>query len=145
MMMIRRATWPAALASGVAVGVGWLAGGSDAAWSAAIGVVVVFTNFVAHGASLAWASSVSIGAVMAVALGGFIVRLGLIVGAMFALNTLSWFSPTAFGLTVMPATMLLLAFEARLVTRGLGTALQIPADPAAMRAGVAMAAREASS
>ncbi len=145
MTMIRRAIWPAALASGVAVGSGWLFGGPNAAWSAVVAVAVVFANFVAHGASLAWASTVSIGAVMAVALGGFIVRLGLIVGAMFALNTLSWFSPTAFGLTVMPATMLLLAFEARLVTRGLGTALQIPADPAAMRAGVAMAAREASS
>ena len=39
---------------------------------------------------------------------------------MFALNTLDWFSPVAFGLTVVPATMLLLAYEARLAIRGLG-------------------------
>ncbi len=145
MQMIRRAVVPAALALVFAASVGLLASGTGAAWSAAIGVAVVFANFAAHGASLAWASTISIGTVMAVALGGFLVRLGLIVGAMFALNNLSWFSPVAFALTVMPATMLLLAFEARLVSGGLGATLQIPADPAAMRAGVALAAREASS
>ena len=49
----------------------------------------------------------------------------------------------AFGLTVVPATMLLLAYEARLAIRGLGGSLQIPADPSAARAGAALAARGA--
>ncbi len=78
-----------------------------------------------------------------VAFVGFIVRLAVIVAVMFALNTLAWFSPVAFGLAVVPATMLLLAYEARLAIRGLGAQLQIPADPAADRAGAALAAREA--
>jgi hypothetical protein len=80
---------------------------------------------------------------MGVALGGFAIRLGVVVAAMFALDTLSWFSPVAFGLAVVPATLLLLAYEAQLASRGLGASLQIPADEAAARAGEAMAAREA--
>lgn len=140
--MVRRAAWPSLVAVPVAFFSGWAAGGRDAGLSAATGVAVVAANFAAHGLSLAWASTVSIPAVMAVALGGFVVRLGVIVGAMFALNTLGWFSPLAFGLAVVPATLLLLVYEARLAVRGVGGSLEIPADPAAVRAARALAARE---
>lgn len=141
--MVRRALVPSALAVAVAALVGLAASGPDAAASAAIGVAIVSLNFAAHGLSLAWASGVSIAAVHAVALGGFVVRLGVIVAAMFALNTMTWFSPLAFGLAVVPATVLLLVYEARLAIRGLGATLQIPADPAAVRAAETLAAREA--
>lgn len=141
--MVRRALVPGAIAVPVAAALGWLLGGPDAAASAAIGIVLVLANFVAHGLSLAWASTVSVAAVHAVALGGFVVRLAVIVGVLFALDTLAWFSPLAFGLAVVPATLLLLGYEARLVLRGVGTALQIPADPAAVRAAQTMATREA--
>ncbi|MEO8475748.1 MAG: hypothetical protein ABI572_01710 [Actinomycetota bacterium] len=134
---------PALLALALAGAVGWLFAGPGAAASAAIGIAVVYLNFAANGLSLAWASTISVVAVQGVAFVGFVVRLAVIVAAMFALNTLGWFSPVAFGLTVVPATMLLLAFEARLAIRGLGGLLQIPADPSAVRAGVAVAAREA--
>jgi hypothetical protein len=63
---------------------------------------------------------------------------------MFALNTLAWFSPLAFGIAVVPGTLALLAYEAKLVAGGLGGVLQIPADPAAVRAAEQLAAREAS-
>jgi hypothetical protein len=43
----------------------------------------------------------------------------------------------------VPATLLLLGYEVRLVSRGLGGSLEIPADPAAARAGAGLAAREA--
>ncbi|HEU4526359.1 MAG TPA: ATP synthase subunit I [Actinomycetota bacterium] len=142
-VMVRRALVPSALAVAVAALVGLAASGPDAAASAAIGVAIVSLNFAAHGLSLAWASGVSIAAVHAVALGGFVVRLGVIVAAMFALNTMTWFSPLAFGLAVVPATLLLLVYEARLAIRGLGATLQIPADPAAVRAAETLAAREA--
>jgi hypothetical protein len=140
--MVRRAVLPAVLGIVVAGALGWLISGVDAAWSAAVGVAIVALNFAAHGLSLAWASTISVSAVFAVALGGFAVRLGIVVGAMFALDTLESFSPLAFGLAVVPATLLLLAFEAQLVSRGLGATLEIPADPAAARAGSALAARE---
>jgi hypothetical protein len=142
--MVRKATVPAVAAFALAVVVGWVLGGPGAAASAGIGIALVYVNFATHGWSLAWASTVSVGTVMGVALGGFAIRLGIIVGAMFALDTLSWFSPVAFALAVVPATLLLLAYEAQLVSRGMGASLQIPADPAAARAGEALAAREAS-
>lgn len=141
--LVRRAVVPSVLAFPAAAAIGWAAGGSGVGISAAIGVVVVYANFAAHGMSLAWASRISITVVQVVALVGFVVRLGVIVAAMFALNTLSWFSPLAFGLAVVPATLLLLAYEARLVMRGLGMTLRIPADPAAARAAEARAVREA--
>jgi hypothetical protein len=141
--MVRRALVPSLLALALVTATGWALGGPAAAASAGIGIVLVYVNFAANGLSLAWASTVSIVAVQVVALGGFALRLAVIVAAMFALNTLDWFSPVAFGLTVVPATMLLLAYEARLAIRGLGGSLQIPADPSAARAGAALAAREA--
>lgn len=142
--MVRRAILPGLIALPVASGLGFALGGAGAAWSAAIGVLVVLANFVAHGLSLAWASRVSIGAVHAVSLGGVIIRLGVIIGLMFALNTLAWFSPVAFGLAVVPGTIALLAYEAKLVAGGLGGMLEIPADPAAVRAAEQLATKEAS-
>jgi hypothetical protein len=142
--MVRRAIVPGLIALPVASGLGLALGGAGAAWSAAIGVLVVLANFVAHGLSLAWASRVSIGAVHAVSLGGVIIRLGVIIGLMFALNTLAWFSPLAFGLAVVPGTIALLAYEAKLVAGGLGGMLEVPADPAAVRAAEQLATKEAS-
>jgi len=141
--MVRRALVPSLLAVPAAFLIGLALGGPDAGASAAVGTAVVFANFAAHGLSLAWASTISIPAVHAVALGGFALRLAVVVAVMFALNTLDWFSPLAFGLAVVPATLLLLVYEARLAIRGLGSSLQIPADPAAVRAAETLAAREA--
>lgn len=141
--MIRRAVVPGAFAIPVAYGLGVALSGSAAGLSAAIGVVVVLANFAANGWSLAWASRISIPLVQAVALGGFVVRMGVILGLMFALNALSWFSPVAFGAAVVPGTIALLVFETHLALRGLGGQLQIPADAAAVRAGEQLASREA--
>jgi hypothetical protein len=141
--MVRRALVPSLIALPAAYLAGLALSGPGAAASAAIGVAVVFLNFAAHGLSLAWASTVSISVVHAVALVGPVVRIAVIVVLMFALNTLEWFSPLAFGLAAVPGTLLLLAYEARLTIRGLGSSLQIPADPAAARAAEALAAREA--
>jgi hypothetical protein len=132
--MIRRAVVPGAIAVPVAFATGSLVSGPAAGVSAAIGVVVVLANFAAHGWSLAWASRISIALVQSVALGGFVVRMGVILGALFALDALSWFSPLAFALLV---------FETRLALRGMGGQLQIPADVAAVRAGERLASREA--
>jgi hypothetical protein len=132
--MVRRAVAVGLLAAPVASGVAYLLGGGGTAVSALIGVAVVVANFAAHGLSLAWAAGVSITAVHAVALGGVVVRLGVIVALMFLLDRTPFFSPLAFGLTAVIGTLILLVYEARLVQKGLGGELQIPADPAAARA-----------
>src|SRR5688500_17391530 len=96
--MVRRALLPGAAAIVLAGAGGYAAGGSGVAASAAIGIAIVVANFAAHGMSLAWASTVSVTAVQVVALGGFAVRMGVIVGLLFLLDSLSWFSALAFGL-----------------------------------------------
>jgi hypothetical protein len=124
--MVRRGVWFGPPAFILALGIGAAAGGWNIGWSAAIGIAVVFANFVVHGFSLAWAARRSLTTLGAVALGGFVVRLGAIVAVMFLLNRLSFFSPLAFGLAVVPATVLLLVFEMRLLAGGLGSELRLP-------------------
>lgn len=141
--MVRRAMAPGAAAAATALVAGAAVGGASAGVSAALGVVVVVANFAAHGLSLAWAAGISVTAVHAVALTGVVVRLGAIVALLFLLDASAWFSPLAFGLAVVPGTLALLAYEAKLALGGLGAALQIPADPAAARAAERLAAREA--
>ena len=124
--MVRRSVRFGPPAFVLALVIGAAAGGWNIGWSAAIGIAVVLANFVAHGVSLAWAARRSLTALAAVAMGGFIVRLGAIVAVMFLLNRLSFFSPLAFGLAVVPATVLLLVFEMKLLAGGLGSELRLP-------------------
>lgn len=142
--MVRRALVPGAVGIGLALALGWFFAGAEAGWSAAIGAAIVVANFAAHGLSLAWASRISVSAVHAVALGGVVIRLGVIIGLMFALNTLSWFSPVAFAIAVVPGTLALLMYEAKLALGGVGGVLQIPPDETAVQAAERLAAKEAS-
>lgn len=142
-VLVRRALVAGMVALPVAAGAGYVVGGADAAWSAGIGITVVALNFAAHGLSLAWAAGISITAVQATALVGFVVRMGVIVGLMFALNAMDFFSPVAFGVAAVGGTLALLAYEARLVlVAGIGRELDLPPDPAAVRAADRLRARE---
>ena len=102
------------------IAVDWAVG-----WSAAIGVAVVLANAVANAVLLSRAARISLTAYSAAVMGGFVGRLAVIVVIMFALNRLSWFSPLAFGLAVVPATILLLGYELKLIAGGMGQELQI--------------------
>jgi ATP synthase protein I len=95
---------------------GALVSGASAGWSAAIGGVVVAVNFLASALSMARAARISALAVYAVGLGGFVVRMGVIVVVMIALNRLDWFSPLAFALAVVPTTIALLIYEMRFLS-----------------------------
>lgn len=132
--MVRRAL----VAGSLMLPVAWVGGyatlGWEGAWSAGLGVGVVVLNFAAHGLSLAWAAGVSVTAVQATALGGFVLRMAVIAGLLFALDRAIWFSPLAFAVAAVAATLLLLGYEARLVMRGLGGSLDIPPDRAAVEA-----------
>jgi len=126
--MVRRALPFGPPAIALAFGVGAAVGGWGIGWSAAIGATVVLLNFAANGLSLAWAAKVSLTAYAAVVMGGFIVRLGIIVAIMAVLNRFAFFSPLAFGLAVVPATVLLLAFEMKVVAGPLGRELVLPTE-----------------
>ena len=110
---IRRVLPLAPLALIVAVVVAGLIGGTGAAWSAAIAVVIVSLNFLAAALSVAWAARISPMLLFGVAMGGFVARLLVYTVALVALNTLAWFSPLAFALTLVPVTIALLVIEAR--------------------------------
>jgi hypothetical protein len=140
--MVRRALPFGPPAVLLALLVGAVASGWNVGWSAAIGVAVVSANFIAHGLSLARAARISLTALAAVAMGGFVVRLGVILGFMLLLNQFEWFSPLAFGLAVVPATVLLLSYELKLMAGGLAQGLQIPPPESAMRAAEVRAAKE---
>jgi hypothetical protein len=114
--LVRRALPFAPVAGIVAFGVGALVAGVDAGWSALIGVAVVAANFVAYGLSVALAARISPMILMAVGLGGFVVRLGVIVAILAGLTTLAWFSALAFLAAVVPTTVLLLVFEMKTIS-----------------------------
>ena len=127
--LVRRAAPYAVPASALALFIGAVAGGWDVGWSAALGVAVVGLNFMASGLSLAWAARISLTAIAAVVMGGFVARMAAIVAIMFVLDRFtSWFVPLAFGLAVVPATLLLLAYELRLLAGGVGGELVIPGE-----------------
>jgi ATP synthase protein I len=130
--LVRRAIPFAPVAFVVALVAGAAAAGWSTGWSAAIGVALVAVNAIVAAELLARAARISLTAYAAAVMGGFVVRLGAILAVMFALNRLAWFSPLAFGLAVVPATILLLGYEAKLLAGGMGSELQLP-PPDALR------------
>ena len=132
--MVRKALPLAVPALAVAIGAGWWLGGRDAAASAAIGVAVVFANFALYGLSLAYAARISLMVLFAVGMAGYIVRLAAVVVIILALQQLSWFSVVAFVAALVPATIVLLAFEIRLVAGRMQADLwRFPAGPTEVR------------
>ena len=139
--MVRRGALLGAALLPVALLLGGLAD-RRVAVSAGLGVAVAVVNFSAHGLSLAWAAGVSVTAVQAVALGGFALRMGVIVALLFGVSRTSVLSSAGFGISVIVATLALLVYEARLVLSGLGGGLEIPADPVAVAAADRLRERE---
>jgi hypothetical protein len=99
----------------IAAGAGAAIGGAGAAWSATIAIAVLVLNFVAHAGSMAWAARISPMVLMAVGLGGYVVRLAAFTVALLILDRLPWFSPLAFVAAFAPATIVLLVVEMRLL------------------------------
>jgi hypothetical protein len=129
--LIRRIS-PFALPVGIAAFVlGTLVDGTDAGWSAAIAIAVVYVNFVAHGWSLALAATISPTVLFAVGVGGFLVRLGIIVLVIALLQQTEWFSIVAFIAALIPATIALLMVEMKILSGRMQADLWV--DPNARR------------
>jgi hypothetical protein len=67
------------------------------------------------GPGAGWSARISATAVSAVALGGFVVRLGVILVVLLALDGTAWFSAAAFVAAVVPTTIATLVAEMRLL------------------------------
>ena len=129
--LIRRIS-PFALPVAIAAFVlGTLVDGTDAGFSAAIAIAVVYVNFVAHGSSLALAATISPTVLFAVGVGGFMVRLGVIVLVIALLQQTEWFSIVAFISALIPATVGLLVVEMKLLSGRMQADLWV--DPKARR------------
>ena len=99
--------------------------------SAALGVVVAVGGFCVQVLALGWARQVGPGANMGVALFGFLVLLGVVIGAFALLKAnAEWFSPKAFGgglLALFPVAI----YETHLARRGRIAEIALDADRAA--------------
>jgi hypothetical protein len=102
-------------ATAVATVAGALLGGAGAALSAGIGVAAVAANFIGFAYSVSLAARIGPTVLMAVGLGGFVVRLATLTVALLLLDRLAWFSPIAFAAAFVPTTIALLVVEMRLL------------------------------
>lgn len=122
------------LAAPAAVAVGALLAGVDGALSVAFALALVVANFWASAALLAWATRISYALVMGVALFGFLVRIALVGGAVWAVRDQPWVAELPLGLALVAGHLGLLLWEARSVSASLAFPALKPAaikEPAA--------------
>lgn len=91
--------------------------GVDGAASAGLGIGLAVANFLATAAGLAWAARRSAATLVAMAMGGFVVRMGVLLGAMLLADALfGWADVVVLGLTLFAAHLGLLFWELRSVS-----------------------------
>ena len=101
------------------VGLAAVARGGAGAASAALAVVVVLANLALSGAALSWAARTSLNLLMIVALGGFLVRMGLITALVAAVRHQSWVDLPVLAVTLFVTQVGLLFWETRYVSASL--------------------------
>ena len=97
-------------------GVGW---GIPGALSCAFAIALVLCNFALSAGLLAWTARISLALMMAAALGGYLLRLALITGAVLLVKDLSWVRLWPLGLTLVVTHLGLLLWETRFVSASL--------------------------
>ena len=93
-------------------------GGAGAA-SAAFAVAVVILNLVLSGAALSWAARTSLNLLMIAALGGFLLRMGLLVGVITLIRHESWADLPTLAVTLLVTQLGLLFWETKYVSASL--------------------------
>jgi hypothetical protein len=106
----------AALVAPVVVAVGAVARGGAGAASAAFAVTVVVLNLVVSGATLSWAARTSLNLLMMAALGGFLLRMGLLLGVITAVRHESWVDLPTLAIALLVTQLGLLFWETRYVS-----------------------------
>jgi hypothetical protein len=90
--------------------------GVDGAISAAIGLVLVALNFFAAARLIAWAAGKGAGFMQGAVLGGFVVRLGVLLLIVLALDQLDFIDIPVLVLTIAVTHIGLLIWETRYVS-----------------------------
>lgn len=115
--MAVRALVPGAVAALIAFGLGYAVNGLKAGVCALLGVVVVIASFSVYVLVLGRARRVSAGAMQAATLGGWLIRLGIIVGSLAVVSALDG-DVAAFGFAAIGAAIALAVYEAWIVLTG---------------------------
>ena len=113
--MVRRAL-PVAPVLLLVCGLIW---GVDGALSSAYGLALVLLNFLLAAALLSWAARISPTMLMAATLGGFLVRMCLIVAAVLLVRHTSWAVMAPLLGTILVTHVGLLMWETRYVSMSL--------------------------
>ena len=99
--------------------VGALARGGAGAASAALALAIVLANLALSGATLSWAARTSLNLLMIAALGGFLVRMGLVVAVVSAVRHESWVDLPTLAVALFVTQIGLLFWETRYVSASL--------------------------
>ena len=97
----------------LATGLLW---GAAGAASAAIGLGLVALNFLASAGVIGWAARRSHALVFGAVLGGYVVRLAVVLGVALALQSVSWVNIPVLVVTVAVAHLALITWELRFVS-----------------------------
>jgi len=98
------------------IAVAAIARGGGGAASAAFAVAVVLLNLGLSGAALSWAARTSLNLLMVVALGGFLLRMGVLVGVIALVRHQSWVDLPTLAFTLLLTQLGLLFWETRYVS-----------------------------
>jgi len=120
------------LVSPLVVLIAGLIRGWDGAASAAIALAIVFANFLAAATVVSWAAKKSNQAAAIAATIGYVVRLAVIVLALWAFHSASWIDFPTLGITLVAAHLGLLTWEAKHISLSLAAPGLRPARPAAL-------------
>lgn len=117
------------LVAPVLIGVCALVWGVDGAWSAAYAIALVLVNFALSAFLIATTARISLGLMMGATLFGYLIRLGLIMLAVFLVKDAGWISRPALGATIIVTHLGLLVWELKYVAISLAHSGLKPARP----------------
>lgn len=89
--------------------------GLDGAFSSAYGIAIVLANFALAARLISYTAPISLGLMMGAILFGYLVRLGLIFGAVWLVRDEAWISFPALGTTIIVTHLGLLVWELKYV------------------------------
>ena len=122
--MAARALVPGAVIAAGAFVIGFLVGGWVSAVSAFLGVALISVTFALYVLALGWARRTSPGAWAGVTLFGWLMRVGVVIGCLFAVDALKG-DVAAFGISAIAAALAVAVYEAWYVLSG---RLHVPLD-----------------
>jgi len=96
--------------------------GADGGWTAALAVAIVVVNLVVAAGMFTWAARLGANALMAVALGGFLFRMMLITGLVYAVRDQPWIDLPTLAVAILVTQLGLLAWECHYIA----TSLAVP-------------------